>query len=280
MKKKKHTLILIITMILSFCINKNVYALTDNPDINNSALECILKNAGPDNVYLEDGVLKYSDEYINSMEEKNKQLEESNQKYLETKKFNISDNELLLYALKNEISPQGFCYTSRTLNVPTYEQEKYYWCGPASVKEVLQFLNGSSLSQTEYANHMETDIDGSTWVYKLTNELNNQQSRHNYQFEDIRTSDRFRQILIADVMDSEVGVPFILHALTDTLYTYNNTRLHHYIVVIGGNMPNQTVTYVDSYSNDYGRGTTLGRHIDTLNAVASTVTYDGRFVIW
>lgn len=281
MKKIKYSLFLIITMVLSFCLgNNDVYALTDNSEIDNSNLEYILKNAGPDNVYLENGVLKYSDEYINSMKEKNKQLEASNRKYLETKNLNISDNGLLPYALKDEISTQGFCYNSRTLNVPTYEQEKYYWCGPAAIKETLQFLNGSSLSQTEYANHMETDIDGSTWVYKLTNELNSQQSRHNYQFEDISTVNRFREILIADVMDSEVGVPFILHALTGTLYTYNNTTLHHYIVVIGGDMPNQTVTYVDSYSNDYGRGTTLGRHTDTLNAVASTVTYSGRYVIW
>lgn len=281
MKKRKYTLLLIITMALSFCIGNNtVYALTDNSDVNSSNLEYILKNAGPDNVYLEDGVLKYSDEYINSMKEKNNQLEESNRKYMETKKFNISDNGLVPYALKGEMSPQGFCYNSRTLNVPTYQQEKYYWCGPAAVKETLQFLNGNSLSQTQYANHMETDIDGSTWVYKLTNELNNQQSRHNYQFEDVRTVDRFRQILIADVMDSEVGVPFILHALTGPLYTYNNNTIHHYLVVMGGNMPNQTVTYVDSYSYDYGRGTTLGRHTDSLNSVASTVTTNERYVIW
>ena len=45
-------------------------------------------------------------------------------------------------------------------------------------------------------------------------------------------------------------------------------------------MPQQKVTYVDSWNADYGRGTTLGRYTDTRSNVANTVTSSGRFVIW
>lgn len=255
----------------------STFALSEQPQKKN--IDYILENANPEDIYLdENGKIQYSKNYLNLMEEKNRQLKKSYQKYLQTKNLMISD--IAIQPASNEIVPYGFCYNDRTLNVPTYQQERNHWCGPAAVKETLQFLNGSSLTQAQYASNMQTDADGSTIVYKLTNELNRRQSRHTYQYEDVTSESRFTQILIADVMDSDVGVPFILHALTGSLYRYNGNTLRHYLVVNGGNMPQQKVTYVDSWNADYGRGTTLGRYTDTRSNVANTVTSSGRFVIW
>ncbi len=255
----------------------SAFALSEEP--RNENMDYILKNANPDDIYLdENGKIQYSNNYMNLMEEKNKQLNDSYQKYLQTKDLMISDNGI--QTTNNAVIRKGFCYNDRTLNVPTYQQERNHWCGPAAVKETLQFLNGSSLTQAQYASNMQTDADGSTFVYKLTNELNARQSKHTYQYEDVTNESRFTQILIADVMDSDVGVPFILHALTGSLYRYNGNTLHHYLVVNGGNMPQQKVTYVDSWNYDYGRGTTLGRYTDTRSNVANTVTSSGRYVIW
>lgn len=255
----------------------SAFALGKEPQSEN--IDYILENANPDDIYLnENGKIQYSKNYMNLMEEKNKQLNDSYQKYLQTKDLMISDSAI--QPMSNAIVRRSFCYNDRTLNVLTYQQEKNNWCGPAAVKETLQFLNGSSLTQAQYASNMQTDADGSTIVYKLTNELNRRQSRHTYQYEDITSESRFTQILIADVMDSDVGVPFILHALAGSLYRYNGNTLRHYLVVNGGNMPQQKVTYVDSWKADYGRGTTLGRYTDTRSNVANTVISSGRFVIW
>lgn len=277
MKFKKSLLFAGIIASVAVLTPVSASALTNQTKIHN--VDYILENANPNDVYLdESGDIRYSKDYIDSMNKKNAQLEESYKKYLKTVNLGISDKGMA-YA-NSEIVPYGFCYNERTLNVPTYQQEKNHWCGPAAVKEVLQFLNGSSLSQSQYASNMQTDADGSTIVYKLTNELNRRQSKHQYQYEDISSETRFNQILIADVMDSDVGVPFVLHALTGSLYKYNGNTLRHYLVVNGGNMPQQKVTYVDSWGADYGRGTTLGRYTDTRSNVANTVTASGRYVIW
>lgn len=276
----KRKLIFITLLLLSVTLFiPDAYALVPGEDAYNSTINYILENAAPEDIYMENGTIKYTEEYQKILDEKNKQVEKSYQKYLNTKSMKISD---LLITNNNEnvALPNGFCYTTRTLDVPTYQQEKNYWCGPAAVKEVLHFLNGSSSSQSTYATNMNTENDKSTYVYRLRNELNARQSTHTYQYEDITTESRFTEILISDVMDSEVGVPFVLHALTGSLYRYNGTTLHHYLVVNGGDMSKQTVTYVDSWASDYGRGTTLGRWTDSRSNVANTVLTSGRYVIW
>lgn len=274
---KKNIFITMLLLLSIISTNANVSAKEIQSKNN---VDYILENANPDDIYLENGELKYSEEYLSQLEEKNEQLERSYKKYIQTQSMNIKDTDFSLMNIKPSDSVNGFCYTSRTLNVPTYQQETNFWCGPASVKETLQFLNGSSLSQSQYASNMETNSSDGTIVWKLRNELNNRQSKHSYIYEDISSVSRFNEILIADVLDSDVGVPFILHALTGSLYLYNGNTLYHYLVVNGGDQSKQQVTYVDSWGQDYGRGTTLGRHTDTRANVANTVTASNRFVIW
>lgn len=55
------------------------------------------------------------------------------------------------------LSSQG---VYKELNVPHYKQENEYYCGPATVKQTLQYINNSSLSQTEYANKLGTTPAG------------------------------------------------------------------------------------------------------------------------
>ena len=274
MKKKLFLGLFLLIAFLSVTIKVEAKEIYDDDQIN-----YILENADQNDIYLENGKLIYSDEYQKILSIKNEQLEKSYQKYLNTKKYNISDSDKSLKLFNIGDSINGFCYTSRTLGVPTYQQEQNYYCGPASVKETLHFINGSSLSQSQYASDMGTNTSG-TYVYQIRNELNNKQSAHTYTYEDISTVSRFNQIVIADILDSDVGVPFIIHALTGSLYMYNGTTIHHYLVVNGANQTTQKVTYIDSWAYDYGRGTTLGQHTDTRSNVANTVTSSGRFVIW
>ena len=260
MKKNIFVFLAFTSSVLFLFNGKEVNALTSNSLSKDDTLSYYLENISPDDYYIdENGNFVYSDLYKETMEIKNKQLNKSLEKYNRTKKYNISDtlslNKLTSVDVSNANSTNGFCYTDRNLGIQYFTQERGYYCGPASVKEVLHFLNGSSLSQSTYASNMGTNSSG-TMVYRVRNELN------------------------ADVMDSDVGVPFVLHALTSSLYLYNGNELHHYLVVDGGKMNTQQVRYADSWGTDYGRGTTLGKHIDSRANVASTVTSSGRYVIW
>lgn len=54
-----------------------------------------------------------------------------------------------------------------TLNVPYYEQEETYYCGPATVKQVSHFMTGSSDSQVDIAEIIGTGEAGTTMAYML-----------------------------------------------------------------------------------------------------------------
>ena len=64
---------------------------------------------------------------------------------------------------------------SRSLNVTHFAQEKSYWCGPASARMMLNYLNyptsrydGVALSQTNLASstYLGTTTSGTTWTSK------------------------------------------------------------------------------------------------------------------
>ncbi len=50
----------------------------------------------------------------------------------------------------SEVSIQSFDPYYKSLDVPYYQQEKSYWCGPASAKGILTYL-GKSYTQTYLA---------------------------------------------------------------------------------------------------------------------------------
>ena len=68
----------------------STFALSEQPQKKN--IDYILENANPEDIYLdENGKIQYSKNYLNLMEEKNRQLKKSYQKYLQTKNLMISD---------------------------------------------------------------------------------------------------------------------------------------------------------------------------------------------
>lgn len=63
----------------------------------------------------------------------------------------------------------------KNLRVPHFEQQNGYYCGPASVKMVADYLNGNSYSQSYYANELGTTRDG-TDMTLISGVLNNETS--------------------------------------------------------------------------------------------------------
>lgn len=72
----------------------------------------------------------------------------------------------------------------KTISVPSYQQETNYWCGPATVKQVLGFLKGSSSSQKTYAKELGTTRDGTDFTL-IDNVLNKHQSKNRYVYANI-----------------------------------------------------------------------------------------------
>lgn len=82
------------------------------------------------------------------------------QKYLQFEKFNNGE----YFAERS--------YGSNVMNVPWCPQENNYYCGPASVQQVLQYLNGYSPSQDSLASSMNTNADYGTDNAQIVDYLN------------------------------------------------------------------------------------------------------------
>lgn len=57
------------------------------------------------------------------------------------------------------------------INVPYFLQERSYWCGPATTREILGYIVATPASQTTLAGDLGTTTDG-TWFPMVRNVLN------------------------------------------------------------------------------------------------------------
>lgn len=251
--------------VLGFC-TLNVINV-DAAELNNeTATDYAIEQASPDDIDLSsDNGTIYTDEYLNELEEAYSRVKE------------VADS--------NCVTRAGICWMSRTLSVNTYQQENGYYCGPANIKQVVQYINGSSASQSTYANRMGTNSSEGTYVYKMRDELNYRQSYNGYVYQQMNSGsyNTFMTIVKGNIFygdDTEVkGKPIILHAKTASLYQYNGTNLGHYLTVNGYDDVTKKITYVDPWNANYGRGTTLGQHTDSDTNVFNTVS-GSRYVIY
>lgn len=183
----------------------------------------------------------------------------------------------------NDIEPSR--YYVYKLSVPNYQQQNGYYCGPANIKQVVQYLNGSSYSQDTYASYMGTNSNDGTYVYQMTNALNNYTSKsYSYVLGNNYNTNTFATLVQNRVSNNK---PIILHALTSSLALYNGTNLAHYITVnghtltaaFGGSSGINNIYYVDTWYQNYGSGSVLGEHMDTTSNVFNTVNYSYRYII-
>lgn len=223
----------------------------------------IIQQSDPNDLDLscKNGTL-YTDEYLESIKN------DSTVNYV-----NDNDGISLLY------------FTDQTfkLSIPSYKQEKNNWCGPANIKQVLQFINGTSKSQATYAKETKTDENGSAYVYLVRNILNKytKSGYYSYTLGTNYNETSFRALVKENV---HANKPLILHAKTKTLVKYNKTNLGHYITVGGlseADYPgmDKTIIYFDTYSHNYGNGNTFGEQRDLLTNVFNTVNVSGRYII-
>ena len=145
------------------------------------------------------------------------------------------------------------------MDVPVYTQINGYYCGPATVKEVLQYYNGTSSSQKTYAKELGTTKDG-TDMTKIPDVLNNHENKNNYlynQFDSWSDWDRYVKF------DMENNYPTVIDINSSKCKFWRYKTTGHYMCISG---------YDDSGS------TTYAYVADPHNRYSGTYEYNADYV--
>lgn len=121
------------------------------------------------------------------------------------------------------------------LPVECFIQENNYYCGPATTKQVLHYINGTSLSQDEYAAALGTTTDG-TDMTMIRDVLNANQTKKTYTYAYIGTQGNW-ELMVKH--STYWGTPAVIDINTsdyDSEFWYNTTG--HFVNISGYNYSN------------------------------------------
>lgn len=166
----------------------------------------------------------------------------------------------------------------RFYDLPSYEQETLYYCGPASVQLAMLLLTGKTKSQKEYAKMLGTTEPDGTYVYKIA-EVLNQAKKNDYGWREIGDDySRFWEPVVKNL--SEEKIPLIAKIYTNHLKIYKNNRYDHYLTITGyyetGNNKTRKIYYFDSFKCPKVGNANFGHHEATLEEFMNGTTY----LIW
>jgi hypothetical protein len=135
-------------------------------------------------------------------------------------------------------------YTAATINVPNFKQETTYYCGPATTKQTMQYINGSSQTQSQIASALGTTSDGTDGT-KIVTYLNNNQKRNSYTIATDLSVDGFKDRIYKSV--AVFNSPMVLRVkFTNTSgnsWKYSTTG--HFMNVSGFTQDINTVRVTD-----------------------------------
>jgi len=209
---------------------------------------------------------------------------------------------------QNSVTPLSI--ESGYISMPLRIQQRTYWCGPASGQEVLDYDWGylstvSKYSQSFLATQMGTTEGDGTYVYKLTNVLNQYKYNSNfYWIYYLISSDETtaaNQIYSSAKYDVSSYEGLIYHTNTYPFYgtdswgerygligyfNPNGTNGHstgHYVAGYGYSQDSSgrhRVYYLDSNDSNYGWGSTKGAHSVDARNMATCVIYNAQYIIY
>lgn len=168
-------------------------------------------------------------------------LEEGAQEFIITSEDRLKSQERLSYAFA--VRTNFPSYTE--LDVPWFQQQNSYYCGPATVKQVLHYINGISLTQDQYAQALGTTTDG-TDMTCIPSVLNASLNNETYAYDSIGTSATWLMIVRTSLYDNR---PAILDIKT-TNYTdgsdgFPYSSSGHFVNVSGYNGVSARVRITD-----------------------------------
>ena len=164
---------------------------------------------------------------------------------------------------------------NKVLPVPVYKQLNDYYCGPATVKQVLSYVNGNSLSQEKYAIELGTKINEGTVMPEIKKVLNKYAPDKLYTYVQIDQNDydnwEFR-IHSATSWDRPVVINIRSNS-TNWMYKTNG----HYMCTAGlDNTGRITYVYVaDPHPRYYGRHKIEAKKVNKVN-----MAHPRHAVIW
>ncbi len=210
-------------------------------------------------------------------------------KHLSEKKYNeiLKSQRFSAISTNQNIARGGQTYYSIGADYPIYHQELNYYCGPAVVKQAIQWITGSSNSQSYYANQMGTNENDGTIVYNLTvNGINANQNTWVYGYTYVPNLDSREALWNIVVQNITVDhIPVIVHASLEDLYMYNGQPGGHYITLVAYTVDHLSdyyniFHYVDTFSANYGFGNTFGIQDISYYDLYDSLNNRGRYIIW
>lgn len=115
------------------------------------------------------------------------------------------------------------------LAMPWFKQQNGHYCGPATVKQVLQYLNGVSLSQDDYAKELGTTTAG-TDMTRIPGVLNAHLDGIEYEYADIGTAATWLTMVRTGLYNNK---PAILDINTDDNYDFPYRSSGHFVNISG-----------------------------------------------
>lgn len=146
-----------------------------------------------------------------------------NQRLLEQKKAQL---EKIKGQTTSLYSTRALDYN--TLSITCFQQETTYWCGPATVKQVVHFLNGSSNSQAYYAEKLKTTTSGTDMT--LIPGVIKTETGVEYAYDSIGTESSWFDKIFVSVMNEQ---PAILDINTQNVSAFPYSSAGHFVNVSG-----------------------------------------------
>lgn len=172
--------------------------------------------------------------YMNEIEQLKERMR--NAGYFD-EEYSMNGNERVLYP----IIEQGI------LDVPLYQQINGYYCGPASAKMVIDYLEPQSVTQQQLGMDMSTMLSIGTTVPNLKDALNRYIDGYTYRH--TRTSDiSFRTGMMYSI---DNNCPVVCQTMTGSLPNYGGVNKNHYIVTTGYLYIQYTANGVDDQRTIY-----------------------------
>ena len=138
--------------------------------------------------------------------------------------------------------------SSNTLDVPWFIQPNGYYCGPATVKQTIHFINGTSDTQANIAVALLTNEDG-TDTNKMCTYLNNNTECYYEVLWWWANASAFSDMVISNTDDE---VPIIGHVIISYAGDWPYTTGGHYINYNGYSENGEVFAVTDPFVDRFG----------------------------
>lgn len=137
------------------------------------------------------------------------------------------------------------------MSITAFKQETNWYCGPATVKQVVHRINGSSLTQKEYADLLSTSTAG-TDMTQIPDVVNTCIDEQYYVYSSIGTQDEWMEKIRSGIYNDR---PAILDINTEALYKQKKfpyTTSGHFVNTSGYSDTEDVVYITDPHPNYTG----------------------------